>query len=110
LQLHGGTAIFSAMRRAYQRAAADAADDKGSFTSIVLMTDGENNSGIAVDEFLAGLQAVAEPARSVKTFAIQFGEADPAELQRIVEATEGARFDANRSSLAAAFKEIRGYQ
>jgi Ca-activated chloride channel homolog len=110
LQLHGGTAIFSAMRRAYQRAAADAADDKGSFTSIVLMTDGENNSGIAVDEFLAGLQAVAEPARSVKTFAIQFGEANPAELERIVEATEGARFDANRSSLAAAFKEIRGYQ
>jgi Ca-activated chloride channel family protein len=46
----------------------------------------------------------------VKTFAIQFGEADPAELQRIVQATAGARFDANRSSLAAAFKEIRGYQ
>ncbi len=74
------------------------------------MTDGENNRGIPVEEFLAGLRAVAEPARSVKTFAIQFGEADPAELQRIVQATAGARFDANRSSLAAAFKEIRGYQ
>jgi Ca-activated chloride channel homolog len=94
LQLHGGTAIFSAMRRAYQRAAADADADKGSFTSIVLMTDGENNRGIPVDEFLTGLEAMA----------------DPAELQRIVQATAGARFDANKTSLAAAFKEIRGYQ
>jgi Ca-activated chloride channel family protein len=110
LQLHGGTAIFSAMRRAYARAAVDADADKGSFTSIVLMTDGENNRGIPVEEFLAGLEATDEPARTVKTFAIQFGEANPAELDRIVRATAGARFDATRSSLAAAFKEIRGYQ
>jgi Ca-activated chloride channel family protein len=110
LGLHGGTAIFSAMRRAYQRAVADARRDRGSFTSIVLMTDGENNRGISADEFLAGLETLPDPARSVKTFAIQFGEASPAELERIVRASAGARFDANRTSLAAAFKEIRGYQ
>jgi Ca-activated chloride channel homolog len=110
LQLHGGTAVFSAMRRAYERAAADAASDKGSFTSIVLMTDGENNRGISVDDFLGSLRSVPEPARSVKTFAIQFGEADPDELRRIAQTTAGAMFDANRGSLAAAFKEIRGYQ
>jgi Ca-activated chloride channel homolog len=110
LQLHDGTAVFSAMRRAYQRAAADAGADEGSFTSIVLMTDGENNRGISVDDFLGSLRSVPEPARSTKTFAIQFGEADPAELRRIVQTTAGAMFDANRGSLAAAFKEIRGYQ
>jgi Ca-activated chloride channel homolog len=110
LQLHDGTAVFSAMRRAYQRAAADAGADKGSFTSIVLMTDGENNRGISVDDFLGSLRSVPEPARSTKTFAIQFGEADPDELRRIVQTTAGAMFDANRGSLAAAFKEIRGYQ
>jgi Ca-activated chloride channel homolog len=110
LELHGGTAIFSAMRRAYQRAAADAEADTGSFTSIVLMTDGENNRGISVDDFLGSLAAVPEPARSTRTFAIQFGEADPGELRRIVETTAGAMFDANRGSLAGAFKEIRGYQ
>lgn len=98
------------MRRAYQRAQADAEADKDSFTSIVLMTDGENNRGISVDDFLGSLNAVPEPARSVKTFAIQFGEANPEELRRIVQATSGAMFDANRGSLAAAFKEIRGYQ
>jgi Ca-activated chloride channel homolog len=110
LGLHGGTAIFSAMRRAYRRAVADAQRDRGSFTSIVLMTDGENNRGISADEFVAGLAGLPEEARSVKTFAIQFGEASPAELQRIVQATAGAKFDANQTSLAAAFKEIRGYQ
>jgi Ca-activated chloride channel family protein len=98
------------MRRAYQRAQADADADKGSFTSIVVMTDGENNQGISVDDFLGSLRAVPEPARSVKSFAIQFGEANPDELRRIVQATSGAMFDANASSLAAAFKEIRGYQ
>jgi Ca-activated chloride channel homolog len=110
LELYDGTAVFSAMRRAYRRAAADARADKGSFTSIVLMTDGENNRGISVDDFLGSLASVPEPARSVKTFAIQFGEADPGELERIVQTTSGAMFDANRSSLASAFKEIRGYQ
>jgi Ca-activated chloride channel family protein len=110
LELYDGTAVFSAMRRAYRRAAADARADKGSFTSIVLMTDGENNRGISVDDFLGSLTSVPEPARSVKTFAIQFGEADPGELERIVQTTSGAMFDANRSSLASAFKEIRGYQ
>ncbi|HZA84116.1 MAG TPA: VWA domain-containing protein [Actinomycetes bacterium] len=110
LRLHDGTAIFSAMRRAYRRAAEDARADRGSFTSIVLMTDGENNRGISADEFLAGIGALGDQARSVKTFAIQFGEASPAELDRIVQATAGARFDANQTSLAAAFKEIRGYQ
>jgi Ca-activated chloride channel family protein len=110
LQLHGGTAIFSAMRRAYQRAATDAQRDRDRFTSIVLMTDGENNRGISLEDFLGGLETVPEPARSVKTFAIQFGEADPEELRRIVQRTSGAMFDANRGSLASAFKEIRGYQ
>jgi Ca-activated chloride channel homolog len=110
LQLHEGTAIFAAMERAYQRAAADAEADKDAFTSIVLMTDGENNLGIPVEEFLASLDSVPEPARSVKTFAIQFGEADPGELRSIAERTAGAMFDANRGSLAGAFKEIRGYQ
>jgi len=110
LKLASGTGIYTAMRRAYQRAQEDAASDRGSFTSIVLMTDGENNSGISLDDFLGSLDAAPEPARSVKTFAIQFGEADPRELRQIAQRTTGAMFDATRGSLATAFKEIRGYQ
>ena len=110
LRLADGTAIFTAMRRAYQRAEADAPADRDSFTSIVLMTDGENNSGIPLQDFLGSLAAAPEPARSVRTFAIQFGEADPGELRQIAQRTAGAMVDATRGPRAAAVKEIRGYQ
>lgn len=110
LRTGGATAIFSATQRAYQRAADDAVADRGAITSVVLMTDGENNRGISSSEFLSWLGGLPEQARSVKTFAIRFGEASPEELQRIAAATSGAVFDAERESLAQAFKEIRGYQ
>jgi Ca-activated chloride channel homolog len=104
------------LQRAYQRvdSDSDADADAGYLTSVVLMTDGENNAGISagisVDDFLAGIQDASEHVRSVKTFAIRFGEADPVELQQVTTATGGAVFDAVGGSLAAAFKEIRGYQ
>jgi Ca-activated chloride channel family protein len=65
------------------------------------MTDGENNRGISSGEFLSWLGGVPQRG-SVRTFAIRFGEASPAELRRIAGATG--------RSLAQAFKEIRGYQ
>jgi Ca-activated chloride channel family protein len=110
LHTGGATAIFSSTMRAYQRAAEDAAADRGAFTSVVLMTDGENNRGISSDDFLTWLAGMPDQTRAVKTFAIRFGEASPAELQRIASGTGGAMFDATRESLAQAFKEIRGYQ
>jgi Ca-activated chloride channel family protein len=109
-QLANGTGIWSALDQAYRRVQADAAADQGFYTSIVLMTDGENNAGISVDEFLQHYHGLPEQARSVKTFAIRFGEADPEELRRVAQETGGQVFDANAGSLTAAFKEIRGYQ
>jgi Ca-activated chloride channel family protein len=111
LQTGGATAIFSATMRAYQRAADDARTlDRGAFTSVVLMTDGENNRGISSGDFLGWLAGMPDQTRAVKTFAIRFGEASPAELRRIASGTGGAMFDATQESLAQAFKEIRGYQ
>jgi Ca-activated chloride channel family protein len=106
----GGTAIWTAMRRAYQRVQSDAAADRGYLTTIVLMTDGENTRGITFDEFRAAYQALPREIRAVRTFAIQFGEADPGELEAAAQTTGGAVFNANDSSLSAVFKEIRGYQ
>lgn len=110
LETDASTAIFSALQRAYERVDNDAAADAGYLTSVVLMTDGENNAGISVDDFLTGIRGGSEHVRSVKTFAIRFGEADPAQLQPVASATGGAVFDAVGGSLAAAFKEIRGHQ
>ncbi len=103
----GGTAIFSATKAAYAVAARDRAKDKGYATSIVVMTDGENNEGVRLDELLT---TIPREVRGVKTFAIKFGEAGQDELERMATSTGGAVFDATGSGLAKAFKEIRGFQ
>jgi Ca-activated chloride channel family protein len=79
-----------------------AGDDPQRKVSIVLMTDGENNAGINLAEFLTH----ARPP--VPTFTISYGEANRAELQQVATATGGFSVDANALSLLNAFKEIRG--
>jgi Ca-activated chloride channel homolog len=86
--LTDGTAIWSALDRAYRLA------DGG---SVVLMTDGENNTGMSADDLIR-----AWPNRT-PTYAIQFGEADRAQLDRV-----GELVDATTSSLLEAVKKIRG--
>ncbi|MFI6308159.1 substrate-binding domain-containing protein [Amycolatopsis thailandensis] len=99
----GDTAVWSALGEAYARAGADRRAEPDRDVSIVLMTDGESNTGPGVDEFL---RTPRDPG--VHTYAIRFGEADPAELARAAAATGGRMVDANATSLLEAFKEIRG--
>jgi Ca-activated chloride channel family protein len=106
----GGTAIYSALRTAYQRAAAEQAADPKRYYSIVLMTDGENNAGIDSGEFLDFYRSLPAEARQIRTFPILFGEASSSALQRIADETGGKLFDARNASLSEIFKEIRGYQ
>ncbi|MCG8916519.1 VWA domain-containing protein [Actinokineospora sp. PR83] len=87
------TAIWSAVRQAYDR----------NPTSVVLVTDGENNAGISADDLLAGLPRPAPPL-----FAVRIGAADPVELRRVAEATGGALVDATGGSLLNAVRGIRG--
>ncbi|ORT46661.1 VWA domain-containing protein [Frankia sp. KB5] len=110
LRLQDGTAIYSALEAGYRAAGAAVEADPGYLTSIVLMTDGENNSGISAADFRSSYQRLPAAARAVRTFTIAFGEADPAALRDISADTGGAVFDARTSSLADAFKDIRGYQ
>ncbi|WP_322766773.1 vWA domain-containing protein [Frankia sp. Cr1] len=110
LQANGGTAIYSALANAYRRASDAVAAEPGYLTSIVLMTDGENNAGLSAGQFRAGYQALPPAARAVRTFCIIFGEARPDDLRSIATDTGGATFDARTSPLTDAFKDIRGYQ
>jgi Ca-activated chloride channel family protein len=93
--LADGTAIWSALDHAYRAVRPGGA-------AVVLMTDGENNTGIDADEFLRRKSADA------RTYAIRFGEADPAELDRVARATGGRVVDATDTSLTEALGEIRG--
>jgi Ca-activated chloride channel family protein len=106
----GNTAIYSALARAYQEALASLAHEPDRLTSIVLMTDGENNAGMSANAFLTFLRALPEEARHVRTFPVLFGEADPAALHQVADVTGGKVFDSRTTSLSEVFKEIRGYQ
>src|SRR5262249_23740283 len=71
------TAMGSALDHAYQSAAPGAGPPH--VDSIVLMTDGENNAGISLDDFLHR-HPTPPGSQTVHTFTIRFGEADPAQL------------------------------
>ncbi|MFJ3666061.1 substrate-binding domain-containing protein [Streptomyces sp. NPDC090106] len=106
LKADGDTAIFTSLEKAYGHLRAD----RDTFTSIVLMTDGENTAGddaAEFDDFYAGLGA---GARQIPVFPILFGDSDRGELEHIADLTGGRLFDARQGSLDGAFEEIRGYQ
>nr|WP_260408016.1 VWA domain-containing protein [Planomonospora venezuelensis] len=106
LQASGGTAIYDGLRAAYTESLRG---DPGHYTSVVLMTDGENTDGSSFEDF-ERLYRMLPEARRPRTFVVLFGESDAEEMNRVAELTGGAVFDARDGSLASAFKEIRGYQ
>ncbi|MDD5036346.1 MAG: VWA domain-containing protein [Methylococcaceae bacterium] len=109
LQPMGQTAIYQALQTAYRMAleARRAAPDR--FYSIVLMSDGESNSGLSEEEFARYIRSLSSQDQGIKTFTILFGEANQEAMQQLAEITEGGLFD-GRQSLSQAFKTIRGYQ
>ena len=103
------TAVWTALDHGYRTASAVVADDPERAVSIVLMTDGENNSGIGYEEFVRRYEArVDETRTAVHTYPVHFGEADAGALRRVAAKTGGRMVDAEGSSLSEAFKEIRG--
>ncbi|GAA3805471.1 vWA domain-containing protein [Streptomyces chiangmaiensis] len=106
LDAGGNTAIYTSLERAYEHLG----DDRDTFTSIVLMTDGENTAGAKAGEFDGFHRGLGDHRRDIPVFPILFGDSDKAELEHIAELTGGRLFDAQTGSLDGAFEEIRGYQ
>ena len=106
----GGTAVYDTVAAAYEAALAGA--DEGTISSIVLFTDGESNQGMDdsafADWYRDFVEANPEAAR-IPVFTVHFGESNERELEALAELTGGRLFDAKSESLAAAFREIRGY-
>ncbi|WP_329161277.1 substrate-binding and VWA domain-containing protein [Streptomyces sp. NBC_01717] len=111
LTASGETAIFSSLESAYDRLGSDT---ESAFTSIVLMTDGENTTGDSADDFAAFYRSLPAARRATPVFPVVFGDSDRAELDAIATLTGGRLFDATKDqgpgSLDGAFEEIRGYQ
>ncbi|SEC61246.1 VWA domain-containing protein [Streptomyces sp. TLI_105] len=107
LSASGGTAVYSSLQEAYRflgRAPSD------SFTSVVLMTDGENTDGDPASSFDTFYRSLPAGQQRTPVFPILFGDSDRGELDHIASLTGGKLFDATRGSLDGAFEEIRGYQ
>lgn len=92
--LRDNTAIWAALDHALRLTRGE--------TTVVLMTDGENNAGPSVDEFLRVGRG------EVPVYPIRFGEASVAELDRVAQASGGRVVEAGAKSLLEAVREIRG--
>ncbi|SEP50525.1 VWA domain-containing protein [Amycolatopsis saalfeldensis] len=110
LQAGGGTAIYDSLQRAYQVMEPLAAKDPDRFTSIVLMTDGENENGGNLSSFRSTFGALPAAMRQVPVFTVLFGEGSGDELTQVATMTGGKVFDARNTQLSSVFQEIRGYQ
>jgi Ca-activated chloride channel family protein len=109
LTASGDTAVYDSLEAAYSHLGKDDAD---TFTSIVLMTDGENNKGRGAQAFDAFYAGLPKAQRTTPVFPIVFGDSDRKELEHIASLTGGRLFDATSGddALNGAFEEIRGYQ
>lgn len=96
----GGTDIYSpvvqALRRIHQQPGYE-----DYFPAVILLTDGESNTG-------ASLSAVLSEKHDIPVFAIRFGEASSDQLEALTKATSGRTFE-GRGDLSAAFREAKGY-
>ncbi|MFF7747892.1 substrate-binding domain-containing protein [Streptomyces sp. NPDC007971] len=106
LDADGNTAIYTSLEKAYDHLGTG----RDTFTSIVLMTDGENTTGAKAGEFDGFYRRLTGTRRDTPVFPILFGDSDRAELAHIADLTGGRLFDARHGSLDGAFEEIRGYQ
>ncbi|MFH9088986.1 substrate-binding domain-containing protein [Streptomyces sp. NPDC017673] len=106
LHADGGTAVYTSLEQAYDHLGTD----RDTFTSIVLMTDGENTAGDEAGDFDGFYRALGRDRQDIPVFPILFGDSSRSELQHIADLTGGRLFDARQGSLDGAFEEIRGYQ
>lgn len=110
LRANGGTAVYSALQRAYELATAAQSGDPNRIYSIVLMSDGESNEGISSRQFERFYNSLPNDAQQIRTFTILFGNADEDAMESIAEETGGRMFNARSDALSFVFKQIRGYQ
>ena len=105
LQAGGGTDIYTPVMQGLDFLKAQP-DLQKHFAAVILMTDGQSNTGAS----LADLQAhLAQTGLSnVPVYAIAFGDADKDQLGQITQSTSGAVFDGSHD-LVQAFRDAKGY-
>lgn len=73
--------------------------------SIVLLTDGDSNTGVNELQFASKYQ---DTRRDIPVFSIRFGDASQVQLDRIASITSSRVFDGTKD-LGRTFRQVRGY-
>jgi Ca-activated chloride channel homolog len=90
---NGGTGLYNTVLAAYK--AVQATWDPSRVNSVVLFTDGKNEDapGLTLDQLVAELTKIKDPARPVVVVALGIGnQVSEAELRRITNSINGATF------------------
>src|SRR5262249_59539549 len=99
----GGTAIFSSVKMALEAAASDRRKSPARAYSVVVMTDGKNESGMSQEAFGRWYDALAAEDRGIPVYGLLFGQAERSQLEYLARLTGGRVFDA-RQNLALPLK------
>lgn len=100
---NGGTDIYSPAIRALELL--QSVDTEAYFCAIVLLTDGESNTGASYRDFEEAYRALDQ---DIPVFSIMLGNASEGQLEPMAERSLGAVFD-SKGDLIAAFKKVKGY-
>ena len=98
----GGTDIYSPVIKGLDEILRQ--DSDRYIPAIILMTDGESNTGKTFND----LKAAANNGRDIPIFAITFGDASETQLKQITALTRGNLFD-GKKDLVTAFRKAKGY-
>jgi Ca-activated chloride channel homolog len=93
LTARANTALYDALVSAYDVLRAESPADPDRITSVVLLTDGEANTGRGLADFTAHLRQLPPDLAAVPVFPVLVGEADAAQLSAVATATGGQVFD-----------------
>jgi Ca-activated chloride channel family protein len=110
LSANGGTAVYDALAAAYTTVAQQAAADPDRITTIVLLTDGENNAGRDLAAFAQFYRGLPAATASVPVYPILFGDTDNKQMTQLAQLTGGRTFDGHKLPLSTVFTLIRGDQ
>ena len=103
LEIGGGTDIYTPAMEALKLLGAK--DLSNYSPAVILMTDGESNTG---NTFEAFKQVWEQNNKDIPVFSIMFGEASEDQLKDIADLTRARVFD-GKKDLIEAFKKAKGY-
>jgi Ca-activated chloride channel homolog len=109
LKTGGNSATFSALEQAYTLAARARQQEPDDLYSIILMSDGGDNTGISPEQFQSDYRSMTG-VENIPTFTILVGGSDPGPMQFIADLTHGRMFDASTQPLPLIFQEIQAPQ